>query len=97
MAGDWDLTSTNATKETVAPLRNNSKSSHRQPSSSSLAPEIELPRHTIPNNKAASRTMASAELILGRVAMVTAFLLMANELATGQSLPHQIVSVLSLF
>lgn len=60
----------------------------------SLAPELELPRHTVAVQE--RRPLATAERMLGRVSMVAALVLLANELVSGQSLPDQIFSVLTV-
>ena len=57
------------------------------------ASDLELPRHTVTNQVPAA--IAAMESALSRVSMVTAIVLIANELATGQSLPDQICSVMT--
>ena len=60
-----------------------------------LMPELELPRHTAVLQQQTT-AMESVETMMGRLSMVAAFVLVANELVTGQSLPDQIYSVATM-
>lgn len=61
-----------------------------------VMPELELPRHTAVLQQQQPTAMESVETMLGRVSMVAAFVLVANELVTGQSLPDQICSAVTM-
>ena len=60
-----------------------------------VMPELELPRHTAVLQQQTT-AMESVETMMGRLSMVAAFVLVANELVTGQSLPDQIYSVATM-
>lgn len=93
MAGDWDLTEVQQQEQPLKLQQQQQQLRGKQ--AGALPSELELPRHSadasVPN-----AALASAERMLGRASMVAALVLVANELATGQSLPEQIMSVLCL-
>jgi len=113
IGGDWDMLEDEQQDDDRDPRQRARSLLHRQlqlraaaakannktkPLAASLAPELELPRHTVTTaaEQQPITMMATAERMLGRVSMVAAFVLVANELLTGQSLPDQIVSVLTM-
>ena len=58
-----------------------------------LSPALELPKHSVVVPEPTE--MSSMEVTLGRMSMVAAFVLLANEVATGQSLPDQLIGVVT--
>lgn len=64
----------------------------------SLPAQIDLPRHTTirsPNAVQAAALVDTAELTVGRTAMIAALVFLSVELATGQSIPEQIAAFCS--
>ena len=97
VAGDWDLSPEEKSQQKLVQQQRRQLKLTTTPSAAAAAlpSALELPRHStvhVPN----ATGMAYAERMLGRVAMVSAFVLLTNEVMTGQSLQEQIMSVLSL-
>ena len=99
LASDWDIAEPSDEQTSSALLRHRSdlKLSARNNHviaadimQQRMTPELELPRHTTAGHSGSRSVTEITEMTMGRVAMVTAFILVANELLTGQSLPDQI-------
>jgi hypothetical protein len=68
------------------------------PAHHQLSSKVELPRRHLRSPFALQRAemLVNTEMTLGRAAMVAAIVLFTVEIATGQSLPDQILALCSL-
>ena len=61
-----------------------------------VSPALELPMHsTVVKTVEPTTLLSSMEVALGRAAMIAAVVLLANEIATGQSLPDQVIAIVT--
>ena len=102
MASDWDIADDSEEQKSSTVLRQRSAlhlrarnnnaiaADFQQQRIGSMTPELELPRHTMAMHSRPRSLVEIAEMAMGRVAIVAAFVLVANEFVTGQSLFDQI-------
>lgn len=90
---EWE-TSTPTREQTTLHQQQRQHMKANQPQhwgSLNLSPTLQLPKHSATK----PTLMSSMEVTLGRASMVAAFVLLANELATGQSLSDQLTAVVT--